>query len=91
MPRPKIKRCLRFKPHIFYFKPRGIPIRHLEEVSLQRDELEALKLYDIDSLDQTQAAKKMNISQPTFTRIIQSAHQKLAQAIINGQAIKIIK
>jgi len=89
MPRPRIPRCLRFKPNVYYFKPQGIPLRHLEEVVLLPDELESLKLYEIDELDQKQAADKMKISQPTFARILDSAIKKIAKAIIKGKAIKI--
>lgn len=89
MPRHKIRRCLRFRPNIFYFKPQGVPLRHLDEVVLERDELEALKLKDYDGLDQTAAAQKMAISQPTFQRILASARRKVSQAIIKGDAIKI--
>lgn len=89
MPRPKIPRCLRFKPGVCYFKPQGVPLRFLEEVELLPDELEALKLYEIDGLEQTKAAKKMKVSQPTFARILASAQKKLAQAIVFGKAIKI--
>jgi len=53
------------------------------------DELEALKLYEIDSLEQTEAAEKMKISQPTFARILNSAHKKIAKALIKGKAIRI--
>lgn len=53
------------------------------------DELEALKLYDVDGLNQTQAAEKMNISQPTFARILDSANKKVAEAIVKGKAIRI--
>ena len=88
--RPKIRRCLRFKPSVYYFKPQGIPLRHLEEIILMPDELEALKLYELDELDQTQAAAKMKISQPTFARILDSAHKKISLAIIKGKAIKIL-
>ena len=91
MPRPKLKRCLRFKPNVYYFKPQGIPLRLLEEICLLSDELEALKLYEIDELDQKQAAKKMKISQPTFARILNNAVKKVALAIIKGKAIKIEK
>jgi predicted DNA-binding protein (UPF0251 family) len=91
MPRPKRQRCLRFNPICFYFKPQGIPLRLLSEVVLEPDELEALKLYDLDGLEQTEAAKKMGISQPTFARIISQSHQKIAEAIIKGKAIKIKK
>ena len=89
MPRPKIPRCIRFCPCAFYFKPRGIPLRHLEEVVLEPDELEALKLYEVDELDQKSSAKKMKVSQPTFARILGSAHKKIAIAIIGGKAIRI--
>ena len=89
MPRPKIPRCMRFQPNVYYFKPQGIPLRMLEEVLLLPDELEALKLYEIDELEQTEAAEKMKISQPTFARLLGSANKKIAQAIIKGKAIKI--
>jgi uncharacterized protein len=91
MPRPKIDRCTRFEPNVYYFKPRGIPLRQLEEVVLMQDELEALKLHDVDGLDQTQAAAKMNISQPTLGRILNQSYKKVAHAIIHGKAIRIDK
>ena len=89
MPRPRIPRLMRFKPGVLYFKPRGIPLRELEEVVLFPDELEALKLYEVDGLDQTRASEKMRISQPTFARLIGSANKKVAEAIIKGKAIRI--
>jgi predicted DNA-binding protein (UPF0251 family) len=91
MPRPKIPRCMQFKPDVHYFKPRGIPLRELEEVVLLPDELEALKLYEVDNLEQTKAAEKMNISQPTFARLLGAAHKKIAEALIKGKAIRIEK
>ena len=91
MTRPKKDRCLKFNPEVLYFKPRGIPLVVLEEEELFGDELEALKLHDVDGLDHTQAAKKMNISQPTFGRILNKAYKKIATAIIKGRAIKIVK
>ena len=89
MPRPRIPRCMRFKPNVYYFKPQEIPLRELEEVVLLPDELEALKLYEVDGLEQTVAADKMKISQPTFARLLGSANKKIARAIIQGKAIKI--
>lgn len=89
MPRPRIPRFLGFKPNVYYFKPRGIPLRDLKEVVLLSDELEALKLYEVDSLEQTKASEKMKISQPTFARLLGSANKKIANAIINGWAIRI--
>jgi len=91
MTRPKKNRCLRFNPEVLYFKPRGIPLSTLEEEELFHDELEALKLHDVDRLEQKEAAKKMNISQPTFGRILDKAYKKIATAIVKGKAIKIIK
>ena len=89
MTRPKIRRHCRFRPCACYFKPRGIPMRHLDEVVLERDELEALKLHDVDELEHTEAAKRMKVSQPTFGRILDSAYKKIANAIVFGKAIRI--
>ena len=80
---------MRFKPNVYYFKPRGIPLRELEEVVLLPDELEALKLYEVDGLEQIEASERMKISQPTFARLLGSANKKIAEAIIKGKAIKI--
>ena len=91
MPRPKKIRRMRFNPNVHYFKPQGVPLRALEEVVLAPDELEALKLHDVDGLEQLSAAKKMKISQPTFARIIDAAYKKIAQALIKGKAIRIEK
>ena len=91
MVRPINPRCLRFNPEVLYFKPRGVPMSVLEEEELFHDELEALKLHDVDGLDQITAAKKMKVSQPTFGRILDKAYKKIAIAIIKGKAIKIIK
>ena len=91
MPRPRKSRLCRCRPYSRYFKPQGIPLRVLEEILLLADELEALKLSEVDDLEQTEAAKKMGISQPTFARILGSAHKKVASAIIGGKAIKILE
>lgn len=91
MPRNKIPRCVCFNPGVYYFKPQGIPLRLLEETILMPDEVEALKLYEIDGLEQIEAAKRMEISQPTFARILGSANKKVAEAIIQGKAIRIEK
>ncbi len=89
MVRPKIPRRLRFDPNVLYFKPRGIPLRILDEVELLPDEVEALKLHDVDNLDQINSAQKMNVSQPTFARILNRAYKKIADAVINGKAIRL--
>ncbi len=89
MPRPRLRRRVRNFPDVTYFKPRGIRLRHLEEVILTVSEFEAIRLKDFEQLDQEEAAKKMNVSQPTFHRLILSARQKIAEAIVKGKAIKI--
>jgi predicted DNA-binding protein (UPF0251 family) len=66
-------------------------MRELEEVVLESDQLEALKLHDVDGLEQVEAAKKMKISQSTFARVLDSAYKKIAEAIIEGKAIRIEK
>ena len=91
MVRPIKLRKISFNPNVVYFKPRGVPLSQLEEVDLSLDELEAIRLYDLDGLEQDKAAAKMNISQSTFSRILNSARQKIARALIEGKAIKIYK
>lgn len=91
MSRPRVPRRLGFEPNVYYFKPRGIPLRDLDEVVVLPDEIEALKLYEVDGLDQTSSASKMGISQPTFARVLASANKKIAEAIISGKAIRIEK
>jgi predicted DNA-binding protein (UPF0251 family) len=76
-------------PESNYFKPRGIPLSMLEEVILTVDEFEAIKLADLENLYQEQAAEKMNVSRQTFGRIIDSAHKKVADALVKGKALKI--
>jgi predicted DNA-binding protein (UPF0251 family) len=80
---------MRFKPNVYFFKPQGIPLRMLEEIVLLSDELEAVKLYEVDGFEQIKAAQKMKISQPTFARLLGSANKKIAEAIIHGKAIRI--
>ncbi|MFC1847245.1 DUF134 domain-containing protein [Chloroflexota bacterium] len=72
-----------------YFKPAGIPMRTLEEVQLSVEEAEAIRLKDLEGLEQEKGAERMNISRPTFQRVLASARQKMADALLNGKAIKI--
>jgi predicted DNA-binding protein (UPF0251 family) len=67
----------------------GIPLLDLEEVVMSLDEFEALRLADLDALYQEQAAKQMNVSRTTFSRIIDSARRKMADAIVHGKAVRI--
>jgi predicted DNA-binding protein (UPF0251 family) len=91
MVRPFKRRFIRFNPNTVYFKPRAVPLSILEEVDLSMDELEALRLCDYKNLEQTEAARRMKISQSTLQRILTSARQKVAEALIKGKAIKIRK
>jgi len=89
MSRPCRCRRIRCKPDTKYFKPRGIPLESLEEVNLTLDELEALRLADWQGLYQKDAAKKMEISRQTFGNIINTAHKKVADVLLNAKALKI--
>ncbi|MBA7625616.1 hypothetical protein ES703_33048 [subsurface metagenome] len=89
MSKPKKFRQVMFPPRFLYFKPQGIPMRQLEQVVLTVDEYEAIRLIDHEGMDQAGAAEKMNVSRPTSARIIESAHKKIAEALIQGKAIRI--
>ncbi len=89
MPRPRLCRRVGFQPNVTYFKPVGIRMIELEESILAVDEFEAVRLKDLLGLEQEEAAKKMNISQPTFHRLVLSARKKIADALVNGKAIKV--
>jgi uncharacterized protein len=89
MPRPSKCRRVEYLPGITYFKPAGIPLRDLEEVSMSVEEAEAIRLKDLEGLEQEQGAEKMNISRPTFQRILASARKKIADALLNGKAVRI--
>jgi len=91
MVRPIKPRRISFSPNVTYFKPRAVPLSILEEVNLSVDELEAVRLCDFKEQDQVDAAKKMKVSQSTLQRILNSAHKKIAEALIEGKAIKITK
>ncbi len=91
MPRPRLRRRIRFNPNITYFKPQGVPMRLLEVISLTTEEVEALRLKNIKDLDQVECAKLMKTSQSTFQRILSSGYKKITKALIEGKAIEIVK
>ncbi len=76
-------------PRAFYFKPTAVPMYLLEEVQLAVEELEALRLKDLEGLEQEDCAKEMGISRPTFQRVLNSARHKVADALINGKALRV--
>ncbi len=87
--RPKTYRTIDAPPPIDYFKPRGIPLHDLEVASLTIEEIEAIRLADLEGLGLNDAAKKMNVSRRTFTRELKSARRKITDALITGKAIEI--
>lgn len=91
MARPIKPRKIKFEPNATYFKPRAIPLSRLEEVDLNVDELEAIRLHDLGDCKQASCARKMKVSSSTFQRILTSAHKKIAEALIKGRAIRIWK
>jgi uncharacterized protein len=89
MPRPKQCRRVCLSPDCTYFKPAGVPTSTLEEVVVAVDELEAMRWVDVEGLYYEQAAEQMDVSRRTFGRIIDSARKKVAQALIQGMALRI--
>ncbi|MDY6910903.1 MAG: DUF134 domain-containing protein [Chloroflexota bacterium] len=89
MPRPIKWRRVGFVPEVTYFKPTGIPMRALEAISLSIEELEAIRLKDMEGLQQEECAQGMGISRPTFHRVLGSARSKIVDALVNGKAIRI--
>jgi len=89
MGRQPLWRRVGFLPQVTYFKPAGIPLANLQEVRLSIEEAEAIRLKDIEGLEQDACAQKMNVSRSTFARILLLARQKMADALFNGKAIRI--
>lgn len=89
MPRPRRKRCIAHKPVERFYKPKGVKMCDLEQVRLSYDQLEALRLADVEKMEQERAAKMMNISRPTFSRLVAEARFLVARALTNGWALKI--
>jgi predicted DNA-binding protein (UPF0251 family) len=89
MPKPKKERHVEYPPYVVHFKPVGIPMSQLDSIILNLDEYEAIRLADLESMKHNEASENMNVSRPTFTRLLESAHKKIADAIINGKAVKI--
>jgi len=71
------------------FKPCGIQKTNLQKVILNEDEMEAIRLSDLEGLYQQECADKMEISRTTFSRLIESARKKIADALINKKALRI--
>ncbi|HOG93255.1 MAG: DUF134 domain-containing protein [Opitutaceae bacterium] len=89
MARPTCPRRITHSPRATYYKPAGIPLCELREVELGADELEAIRLADVEDLYHTEAAERMGVSRQTFDRIVLRAHKKIGAALVNGQALRI--
>jgi uncharacterized protein len=89
MPRPKCCRHIGAMPGKTSFQPEGAGPSPCEAVLLTLDEYEAIRLADLEGLYQEQAASRMNVSRQTFGRIVEAAHRKLADVIVNGKALRI--
>ncbi len=89
MPRPHCRRRIAGRPRSNIFKPQGVPMVELDEVVLGLDEFEAVRLADLNGHYQADAAEEMHVSRATFSRVIESAHRKIADALVHGKAIRI--
>ena len=84
---PYRRRRIHLPPRFGHFKPAGVPARMLERVDLTLDEYEAIRLADHEGLEHLQASERMKISRPTFTRLIEKARHKVAEALIEGKEL----
>nr|WP_320132705.1 DUF134 domain-containing protein [uncultured Holophaga sp.] len=89
MPRRPCCKRVESTPEVCYFKPRGVPMASLEEVTLRMEELEALRLAHLEGLYQKEAAESMGVSRATFGRVLEAAHIKVAKALVEGCALRI--
>lgn len=87
MPRRRRRRMVGFQPSFKYFKP--VKGGSLNEVVLKLEEFEAVRLKDFEGRNQVEAADEMGVSQPTFSRILESARRKIADALVKGEALRI--
>jgi uncharacterized protein len=89
VPRPPIERAVTSVPRVTVFKPAGIPARELEQLQLAIDELEAIRLVDLEALSHEQAAEAMGVSRQTVGRVLERGRAKVAEALVGGKAILI--
>jgi predicted DNA-binding protein (UPF0251 family) len=89
MPRPRKQRRLLRQPQPAIYKPVGVPLKSLESTVLAHEELESLRLADLEGRYQEEAAEQMGVSRSTFQRIVTEARRKVAQALVDGTALQI--
>ncbi len=87
--RPKKTRWIKCVPGERCFKPLCKPLSKVKGVHLTIDEFEAVRLACLEELLQKDAAQKMKISRPTFSRMLTSAQKKIADALVNIKVIRI--
>jgi predicted DNA-binding protein (UPF0251 family) len=87
MGRPKKCRWVETEPGVTFFKPRGIPLRSLQQIVITVDELEAMRLADFLEMTQEEVAQRMQVSRPTVTRMLSRVHRAVAEALVHGKAI----
>lgn len=89
MPRPRKRRRLARPLGAAVYKPAGVPLDGLPQVLLLSEELEALRLADLEGYSQVQAAGAMGVSRSTFQRILARARRQVARALVEQRALKI--
>ncbi len=89
MSRPVKLRYVAQLPSTALFRPVGVPANVLPPVCLSLEEAESIRLKDLEGLEQEECARRMQISRPTFHRVLESGRRKLADALVNGKAIQI--
>lgn len=87
--RPRCPRMIETEPAVTYFKPLGVPLNELEVVTLSLEELEAVRLSDMEDLNQENAAHMMGISRRALWEDLQNARKKITVALVKGMAIEI--
>ncbi|HSA31114.1 MAG TPA: DUF134 domain-containing protein [Candidatus Omnitrophota bacterium] len=87
--RPKKTRWVKCEPGERCFRPQGVRVKDLQGVDLTVDEFEAVRLADHERLTQEQIALQMKIHRSTVSRILTSAHGKIADALVNKKAVKV--
>ncbi len=91
MPRPRKRRRLARLPRAGIYKPAGLPLDSLKQILLLPEELEALRLADLEGLSQMEAAERMGISRSTFQRILDRARRQVSLALVEHMALRIVE
>ncbi len=87
--RPRCPRRVQSEPAVSYFKPQGVPLKELEVIRLSLEELEAVRLSDLEGMNQEDAAQRIGISRRALWEDLQNARRKIVDALVSGKAIEI--